>query len=297
MFLKLFIAFGICAVYLEPSWAQRKAPIKRRKKIEYVRVTVVTDGAAVYAKPDFDSTVLGFLPYEAQAVASTKALSGRGGMGLFHRVRYKSMQGYIPDTDIRIAEKVMIPAKEKSPSKAFEKIEPEKENDSVAPIYLTRYLGGAFSMVNFTERYSGKNLSANMPMYGLRMTGPGTLFDGPPLDFNLWFSMSKPSYFSRFSSGEATGFLLFGDVMAMLPLLDTSKFILNYGLGLMWTYTRYKIPVKELTIDSQELRVGIDLAFGGGYRIGKKNLIRADVKYYIEKTSYLGYMASWQVVY
>lgn len=261
---------------------------------------VVTDGAAVYQKPDFDSKVVTYLNFKTQILASTKPVTGSTGLGLFHRIAHKEVQGFIADTDIRLlsAVKELVPSKDKEKggkSKAWE----QEERDSMgeSPLYLTRYLGGALAMVNFTEKFQGRKLSDNMTMYGMRMTGPGTLFDGPPIDFNFWFTLSKPGYYSKFSSGAPTGFMLFGDVMAMFPMIDTQRTIVNFGLGIMYTYTRYKIPVKEITIDSQELRVGLDLGLGAGIKLGQKGLLRADMKYYYEKTQYLGYLLSYQVVY
>ncbi len=160
----------------------------------------------------------------------------------------------------------------------------EQENLGKAPLYFTRYLGGAFAIVNFTEKFQGQRFSDDMMMYGLRMTGPGTLFDGPPLDFNLWFSLDQPDYFQKFASGRSNRILLFGDVLAMLPLIDTTNWLATYGLGLMWTYTRYRIPVKTLSFDSQEFRIGLVADVGVARRFGKY-LLRADAKYYYEKTS------------
>ncbi|MBX3022388.1 MAG: hypothetical protein KF799_12010 [Bdellovibrionales bacterium] len=264
---------------------------------------MVTDGAAVYGRPDFDSGIQDYLTYQTQVLVSKKPYAGAGGLGLFHRVRYQNKTGYITDTDIRVGQKeaasVAVEEKRKSPSKAWE----DEEQDLSAPIYLTRYLGGAVSMVGFTEKYSGRKLSDNMMMYGLRMTGPGTLFDGPPLDFNLWFSMQKPKYLSQFSNGTPTGFLVFGDILAMMPMIDVNNTIVSYGLGLMWVYTRYSIPVKKATtgetaaFDTQEFRMGGVFDFGVGQRFGKTSLLRVDAKYYFEKTSYLGYGLSYQMRY
>lgn len=258
----------------------------------------------MYSKPDFDSPVQDYLSYQTQAFVSKRPYAGTGGLGLFHRIRYKNKSGYITDTDIRVlrkeTEKQVSDDKKGNPSKAFSS--EEEKSASKAPVYLTRYFGAAVSMVKFTEKFSGRKLSDNMLMYGLRMSGPGTLFDGPPLDFNIWFSLQKPKYFGNFSAGPATGFLLFGDLLAMFPLIDVNNTIVNYGLGLMWTYTRYAIPVRNAknnqvgSFDSQEFRIGGVIDLGVGQRFGRY-LLRADAKYYYEKTGYLGYGLSFQAEY
>lgn len=274
--------------------------------MQTVKAQVITDGAAVYSKADFDSPVQDYLSYQTAVIISKRPYAGAGGLGLFHRVKYNgNKMGYITDTDIRVVKaggggEASAPPedKKKNPSKAWE----DEDGPGKAPLYLTRFFGGALAQVKFTERYSGRRLSDNMLMYGLRMTGPGTLFDGPPLDFNFWFSLQKPKYMNEFAASQPTGFLLFGDVMAMLPLIDSGNWLVSYGIGLMYVYTRYSIPVKNSTtnetgnFDSQEFRMGVDFDFGVARRIGKA-LVRGDIKYYYEKSQYVGYLLSVQMEY
>lgn len=276
---------------------------------------MVSDGAAVYEKPDFDSKVIDFMPYGHKAEVSKKSWGGVGGMGLFHKVRTKSGKiGFIPDTDIRVVEKVREAERErpsvknddplelKPKSKAWSDDEEEAKASGGAPIYLTRYLGGSVSMVNFTEKFSGKKLSDQIMVFGMRMTGPGTLFDGPPLDLNIGFSLDKPSYYNRFSSG-LSGFMLFGDVMAMMPLVNLDDWAVTYGLGVMWTFTKYRVQITRQgtnnpeNTDSLEFRIGLDVGVGVSRRIAKTWMVRADAKYYYEKSQYMGYMLSVQRQY
>ena len=258
---------------------------------------VAVDGAAVYSKPDFDAPVAEYLDYQTKITIARKATAGIGGMGLFHYVRYGGGKtGYILDTDLKVAKGEAKKApktagkKKKSKSKMWEEEEQAAMGD--APIFFKRYFGGALAMVNFTEKFTGQEFSDEMLMYGIRMIGPGTLFDGPPLDFNLWFSVDKPGYHKKFASGDSNGFLLFGDVMMMLPFYEAKKTVVSGGLGVMWTYTSYRIPVRGDTYDSQEFRFGLDLGLGVSQAIGKKLILRGDVKYYYEKTDYFGYMLS-----
>ncbi len=261
----------------------------------------------MYQLPDFDATVSDYLDYHAPVYILKKPVPGQGGMGLFHRVRYKNKSGYMADTDVRMSGKEIEKERAKNADSKTAK-KSEKKNKSKAwdqddeaamgpqPIYFTRYFGGALSRVDFTEKFSGKKLHDNMWMAGLRMTGPGTLFDGPPLDFNFWFSYQKPGYYRQITNEAPSGFLLFGDVMAMFPLLDKKNLLLNYGAGLMWTYTNYKVSIGNSHFDSQEFRVGFDFDFGLAYRI-QQALVRLDAKYYWEKTQYLGYLLSVQTKY
>ncbi len=302
--------FGVCAAFTDPAFAQSAQTIKNSP--DWARASVVTDGAAVYTKTDFDAPVVGYLSFKSPIWVTKKPVPGTGGLGLFHRVRFKDKAGYMADTDIRISGKEIEKEKEKEKTPENSKAanaKPEKQPKSKAweeeeestgrgkdPLFFSRYLGVAASRVNFTEKFSGKRLSDQMLMYGLRMTGPGVLFDGPPLDFNFWFSMQKPSYYSKLTDTSASGFLLFGDVMAVLPLIEGKKTLLYFGLGLMWTYTNYKVTAKNSHFDSQEFRVGADLGLGVAQKFGRY-CARLDTKYYYEKTAYVGFIGSFQMEY
>lgn len=274
----------------KPSVARSTKPKAKRS---WVKGLIFNDGAAVYQKPDFDSEVVDYLDVNMSVFIARKPIRGIGGMGLFHVIRYGKKQGYIADTDVKVSKEsveVEQPRKtKKSPSKMWENEEQEALGDS--PLYFRRYLGGALAMVDVAEKFSGRRLSDDMMFYGMRMMGPGTLFDGPPLDFNFWFTLDKPGYYKKFSSGEANGFMLFGDVAFMLPFIESKNWLATYGLGLMWAYSSYRIPVNGVTFDSQEFKVGFDVTAGVGRKIGKY-LLRGDAKYFIERQQYFGYMLS-----
>lgn len=299
MFLKLFIAYGVCAVSAN-AFAQGAVEPKPPAQLQAPRFKgiVTTDGATVYAQPDFDAQIIDSLPAKAPILINRRAIPGHGGLGLFHNVQYRNQNGYMADTDIRILEReAEAPSKEepkkqttREPKRPRSKALPPEPSKKVDPLYFTPYAGGAVALVNFTEKFSGEKLTSKLTMYGLRMTGP--VFDGPPIDLNLWFSLQKPGYYKDFST-SLQGFLLFGDIMAMLPMFEWKNSLINYGLGLMWTYTKYNVQVSNSTFDSQELRMGADFDLGYAYRF-RPYAVRFDIKYYFEKTQYAGYVFSFQ---
>ena len=303
---KLFIGFGACAVLVSaPSFAESVAQTTpsapAAPKVEWVHAVVVTDGGAVYSEPDFDAKVADYLNFKAQTWASRKATPGKGGLGLFHRVHYNGKSGFMADTDIRITGK--DPTRDSSTaegagaggekgkgqsrkihSKAFGEDEDSGgRRKPTEPMYFTSYVGGAFALVNYTEKFEDQKLKSTMPMYGLRMTGPGTLFAGLPLDFNLLFSLQKPGYYQSFAK-DVSGFLIFGDLALNLPMIEQTNWLWTYSLGLMYTYTNFKVQIADSKFDSQEVRVGLDGGLGGAFRFGparhKIYAIRSDVKYY-----------------
>ena len=331
--------FGVCAIFASlGTHAQTAEEITKSPK--WTKAVVVTDGGSVYSKPDFDSPVVDYLPYNTKLWVTKKAVPGGGGLGFFHFVRYKSKSGYVVDTDLHITKKkgekdsaatdAAVKKKDAEKAKAKE-AEAEGDKEAVATkeaaqdkdkatekpktkpktkgkkkneddsegkesVYYKRYIGVGLALVNFTEKFSGQQYSDKITMYGLRMSGPGTLFDGPPLDFNVLYSMQSPKYYTYFADAAPKGFLLFSDLMAILPFYEWHNLMINYGVGIMATYTNYKVLVKNTLFDSQEVRVGVDFDLGVTEKVGKY-AIKLDAKYYYEKTRYLGYTGSFQMEY
>jgi hypothetical protein len=320
---KLFIAFGVFALFLSvqgPVYGQQPPPPAAAgappSKTEWIKATVITDGGAVYSEPDFDAKVADYLSVKTPVWASRKAVPGHGGLGLFHRVHFQSKTGYMADVDIRVVDVKEAaepppppaaavpgekPVAKKPPKKVRSKAySAEDEDRKSEPPYFTRYIGGSLALTDFTEKFENHTLRSMMPMFGLRATGPGVLFDGPPLDFNIMISPFHPGYYSSFTK-SVTGFLVFGDVDLILPFIERTNWLWTYSLGIMYTYTNYKVQISDSKFDSQEFRIGLDVGIGAAYCFGpgkhKPYAIRADAKYYFEKTRYYGFLTSFQTDY
>ncbi len=280
------------------SKPSRATPSRARTPAQ--NALVQTEGAAVYQQPNFDAPVIDYLKAGQKVVISKKSAQGIGGLGIFFRIRTPAgKMGYIADVDVipefsqskyRTDEKVTNPEFQKA------KTEVADRKANRPSIYLTRYLGGHLGILSFSEKFSGQTLKDNVTMFGFRMTGPGVLFDGPPFDLNIQFSPTVPGYYLSFASAPPSGFFFHGDFMPILPALETTNGLLYYGLGLMWTYTKFNVLVRNTTFDSQELRVGLAGGLGYGQRFNDW-ILRADIKYYYEKTAYPGYGLSLQRQY
>lgn len=278
-----------------------EAQNRARKKIPSQKAFIEVDGAALYSKPTFDAPVLDYLRAGTQVIATLKPRKGYGDFGLFFGVKTRDGKiGYMADTDL-VPEYNLKKSKRKPVAKnpVFEEAKDAKENPNREPLYFTRYIGGGLGMLGFTEKFAGVGeKSSQVTMFALKMTGPGTLFDGPPLDFNFAFSLGSPKYYEDFSNGPAGGFFLFTDLLLNSPLFEipSGHGMVFYGLGAMATYTRFKPTIGSSSIDSEELRIGAALSIGYAHRWGKYS-VRWDSKYYYEVTDYLGHWLSFQVEY
>lgn len=282
-----------------------------------VRGKVAVDGAAIYASPDFDSEVIDYLNQGMVIPMSVKQYAGPSGLGLFHKVKTPGGKiGFITDTDIVPAPgtKIEPPAGEKkldrerlSDERRRKKDDDKRDEDedqgdeqsNRKPIIMTRYLGGTLSGVDYSEKFSGNRLHSFLPFAGVRATGPGILSKGGlPVDINIAFYPRPPTYLGQIpgASGNAAGFLTIGDINLILPFSESRHSLWSYSVGLMWTFSDYKLVVANKEYDSEDFRVGIDLGAGYAYRWGK-NVVRGDLKGYIEKEQYFGAMATYQREY
>jgi hypothetical protein len=276
----------------EAPTAKKSTPTPKKTegggKSEAAQSAVVgPEGATVYSQPNFDSQVLSVLSPTTKVVVSQKTRVGIGGLGLFYRVKYAPDKlGYVVDTEV-IPEFKKVGRKAKR-NDEFEKVEEsrERKRKGLEPIFFSRYVGGNLSYVNFSERVRGELLRAQTLVYGFRATGPGVLFDGPPLDLTVNFSLAPPSYYKDISGGGTpTGFFLMSDLDLILPLFENNTAIVNYGFGINLVYTKFRVPYNNNFVDSTETRFGVNAFVGAAYRIDRW-LVRTDFKYYYEKSSY-----------
>lgn len=268
-----------------------------RKKTPGQRAIVQSDGAAVYAQPDFDAPVMDYMNQGTSVVISRAPVKGSGGFGSFYKIQLKGKGiGYIADVDV-------VPSLKKTATKKleanpdYEALDDERRNPNREPLFFSRYLGAVIGTVGFSEKFSGKTFRSDMTMFGIKATGPGVLIDGPPIDATFLFSPEIPDYYFDLASSDPSGFFLLGEIIPLFPLMEWHEGLIHFGLGLMWTYTHFSVRVRTTSFDSQELRMGLTLPLAFNWRFRSKYVLRAEAKYYWEKTEYLGYWLSLQLPY
>ena len=316
----LFTGFSVLLPFQNLVFAQRKAPSKNQKnKIRKRKkrrnsgqaANVVVDGSAVYRAQNFDAPVMEYLDRGKKIRISKKVYPGIGGLGTFYKVRLrKGVYGYITDTDIEISgtKGVLNTKKQLSRSKEDSSPNPleiqdslEREEPSVnfgSSVYLTRFLGLSFSSVDYSETIAGSKKSSKESLFGLKLSGPGKVMGGMPLDIELKILASAPSFYSDFST--ASGYMLMGHAYAMFPIvLDTQRHVLYYQFGPMLKYTAFdvKLDASSLNVDSQEISLGLGLGLGYALRFTKDWLVRFDAIYQNEAESYLEMSAALQMQY
>lgn len=311
--LAALIAVGFSA---SPSFAQTKRPSRPTapKRDSGQNAIVVVDGAAVYESANFDSPVMDYLDRGKSVFVSRKLYKGAGGLGAFYKMRVrKGVFGYITDVDVQVSGKAARPEKSRPVTKAQEEADPndptqiQPDIEDATPrdpspggvgIYLTRYLGASIAQYTYAEEIAKKTVSGPLTAFGLKMTGPGDMLGGLPLDLEINVSTSVPSEFTKYYQ-SASGFMLLGHAMAVLPAMETKSFMIYYGLGIASRYSRFDIVLKnnanKKALDSQELTIGAAGELGAAYAFSRRYVLRADVRYYLEAESYPGFAVAFQV--
>ena len=284
---------------------KKKKSKKRKKKKKRIvfkgsSATVIVDGAAVYKGPSFDSPIIDYLQMGKKITAKKKVVKGAGGFGSFYKVKVgRSKIGYMSDVEVSVSGKKGPELSDTKDEGIFKTEDPKDPPKRLEPIYFTRYIGVSLGAFNFTEVVDKKEvLQSSVTAFGLKMSGPGALFDGPPIDFNLSFVASAPAHHEQFTK-ESSGFILITDILMVIPLKESGAFMAYVGFGPMLLYSKYTMTLADGTgpIDSQEINAGLAGSGGIAVRFGRSFLVKLEGKYYYEENQYFGGGAAMQMTY
>jgi len=266
---------------------------------------VKIDGSAVYQVPNFDSPVLEYLDSGKEYKISQKLYPGIGGLGTFYKIRLSpGHYGYITDTDVMTSggdnaqgEDADNEEVENDPLKLQSEIMNDSEPEDVGSrdsdsLLFTSFVGPSYNVFNYSEVLRNTTEQAATTLYGLKFSGPVKSLSGMPLDINLMFTTTAPSFYSKIATGTS-GMMLIGDVLVSLPIYDKKRILAFYGFGLVMRYSKWSVTLKSNptspALESQEATLGVVGHFGSIFRITPQIAMSAQAKYYYEKEKYFGY--------
>ena len=288
-------------------WPERS--YSQNRSASGVAAVVKSDSALIYSKPDFDADVLGTLN-AGQHVRVSKGTTGS--VVKFHKVRAGSIVGYVAESDVAVegetkrreAKSDNGPSKTKASSASKNKTktnnkkkskESKKRNEDKEkfPMLFSRFVGVMVGQVGFKEGISGVDATDNFLVYGLKVTGPDVLLDGPIMDLNVALHFGAPSYYNSLSTTKPTGFVLLTDGLFLLPFIQAQDQMVYFGAGPLLVLSNFKVTNGGAPQDLTALNLGVSFSVGAGLRFDKVAL-RLEGKYYIEKQSYRGLQLSLQ---
>jgi hypothetical protein len=249
-----------------------------------VAAFVQVERAQIYEKPDFDSKVIGALRGGTN-VRVSKGVAGQ--YYKFHKVRVGHRFGFISDVDVKIGSRHLAGAKGRKPSSASRRARKTK------PVYFSRFIGVLVGQMEFKEEIAGVDAKENLLIYGLKITGPDVLINGPIMDFNLALHYGAPSYYDKLSTIRPSGFVLLTDALFLLPIFPRQNFTFLFGVGPMLSYASFQVANSGRAQSLSTLNVGLSTMLGSVVRFGGVGL-RLEGKYMIEKQSYTVMQAGLQ---
>ncbi|MFK8139279.1 MAG: SH3 domain-containing protein [Bdellovibrionales bacterium] len=254
--------------------------------------TVVTDGAIVYKKGDFDAPVLGYLRANRKVKISSKTY------GPFYRVKLKQgIIGYVSDIDVQPLSGTKRSKKGRARNRNANK---QKQASSKKyrnkPVMGSQYVGAGFGSISFSDRFKSSSdgsqitKSSSTMFVGFKYTGPSKYLDGPLIvDANVLLAASLPTFYDDISSTPAVGNVMLVDVGLLNPMFNnrSDNYSLYYGAAIQLFYTDFEITVSSVSVPATEWALGASLKLGGAYSFGKF-VLKFEPTFYFAETNYLG---------
>lgn len=289
----IFMLCFICAFSIEIK-AQNSQP-KKIRSVQFQRAQVVSQDAAVYAKPDFDSEVTYVLELGDQFDISMNV------RGPFYRIildRKNKIYGWIADNDIVPLSKLKKSKAQENKKKVEEKSDLFSQEEDADDEYANyrkidkllnqRWIGPQVSFVNYTEDTMRRLRSEIIPFFGIKLYGANSLFSGPiVIESNLLFAKA-PKYYRKVTNEKADGILGIVDFNFQQQLPISVNQVWSYGFGPLLKYSDLKLNLNDKTYKAQDIILGANFNLGTLYSF-KSFALRSDLKFIIEKKNYFSF--------
>jgi hypothetical protein len=271
---------------IERGAPQSSKTLGTSKKTNARYYVVVAPETYVYENPDLDSAAFALLPQGTRIPVSRGT---RGEYAKFFRTRFKGRLGWILTMDVKpeaVVRKAIADSKTKPPPKGpFAVQEESSERDLKRPFVFSQSVSFVSGLSHFRESLEGVSQFAELPVYGIRVSGPDVILTGPIVDFGLLLHYGAPSYYKKLSSTNPNGFLLWTEALLMMPLRIRETFWLGAGVGPVLALSSIQSTRGLDTIDSFDSRIGVAVSLSGNFRL-ENFLIRADFRYLWVNESY-----------
>jgi len=281
----------------------------RTKAAERV-MTAKTESALVFAAPDMDSEVISYLAAGQRVRASTRVY--RSASGTDHRFYKISLGagrvGYVATIDLQGAESRTqntsrrAQAKRAKPPAQKRKTTAQLQTERAQrflqqPMAFNPWFGVVGGLMRFKEKVEGATRADDLPVYGLKITGPDTLIQGPITDLNIFVHAGAPDYYQPLSRVKPTGFAAMTDALLILPFGMSENLALYLGAGPYVRYSSFRYVAQAGGVRNQStFSLGASVMGGAGYRIGAVAL-RLEAKSIFERSQQSILQLSLQTLY
>jgi hypothetical protein len=287
------VALVLVFIAVAGSSARAADAAKSGKKSSAGMIAVViSETTQIYEKPDLDAKVVAVVKRGTRLPISKGT---RGEFAKFHRTRVDGKIGWVLILDIRseaAAKKVFTkalaeaykpgPFAEDPPEGDDKLTEGREENE---PFAFTKSASFVVGLANYKESIAGGEYSTDLMSYGIKLTGPDVLIDGPLMDVNLLFHYGAPDYYRQLSATNPSGFLIFADANLLLPIVLRQDSLVGIGAGPLLVVSNIQAAQGAQNYSMWQMNLGATVELTGGLRFGSW-CVRVDGKYMFEKKTY-----------
>jgi hypothetical protein len=269
-FLLLLAVPGIGAEKIKPNVQRSSSASKNLKKIEFIKVQVVSDTAAVYKKPNFDSEILGELDGGKVITVSKQKIGG-----VFHLIQLpKGKRAYIAETDLS----------------TFYRDQAKRNSiKREVPFIASRFRGLSYSLLQFTEDTMATKASQSLGFLGLKLSGPGVMWDGVPTEVDFMYYGQAPKYYAKATGRNASGFIFISDFLFTTPMSQGKNYLNYFGFGPMFKFSHFDVTLNNTAYALEDMQLGAVFNFGLAFRISSFSY-RTEIKYHWERVHYWGWV-------
>ncbi len=242
MNLIVILFFGVFSLSGFAKEEGTKSFRKRKVLPHYLqKAYVLQKDAIVYARPDFDSTQITSIPAGTRITVSKKIHRPNHRFGTFYRIyinKPKKLRAYISEIDvvpryIKSGSHFKLNPEFKQVKKKLKYVKDFQLNrDSEdlmeigdKPLSKVKFIGLTVSYAWMA--YQSEKTSIESWFFGLKLSGAGLPITGIITDTSLMFSLSPPVIEKKLKKG----YILLGDFLFKLPLLDAPYFLFHLGIG------------------------------------------------------------------
>ncbi|MBX3040781.1 MAG: SH3 domain-containing protein [Bdellovibrionaceae bacterium] len=276
--------------------AAAPAPAKAAAGSQKGIITVAE--ASIFNQPNFDGQVIGMAGEGQVFDIST------GTRDSFYKIRLRpGFTGWISEAEIRpinSGQAQKIETQRKKTVQAQAKKAAEKR-PKAKPMDQRRFRGLALESMNFTEKTMGKTRRSNVLLYGLKVSGPNTLFEGDiETDTEILFHSGAPGYYKDATGNAAGGFMLMGNFLFQTTIPRSENLMAFYGFGPSFRLSHFEVslnndpgPGGKRSYALDDMTVGAVFNLGAVMSFGSY-AARLEGRYYWETQQYMSFGLAFQ---
>ncbi|HRO68601.1 MAG TPA: SH3 domain-containing protein [Pseudobdellovibrionaceae bacterium] len=271
--------------------------VEAQRKAGSQKGIITVPEASIFNQPNFEGQVIGMANQGQVFDIST------GTRDSFYKIRLRpGFTGWISEAEIRPINSNQAKKIETQRKKAMaEAKKPPERRPKRKPLEQRRFRGLALESMNFSEKTMGKTRRSGLLLYGLKVSGPNTLFDGEiETDAEILFHSGAPGYYQEATGHPAGGFLMVGNFLFQTTMPKGENLMAFYGFGPSFRLSHFEVslsddpsPGGERSYALDDMTIGAVFNFGAMMTFGSY-AARLEARYYWETQQYMSFGLAFQ---